>query len=248
MNYFLYLIYFLDTEFIKVDGENISSRLSTISGQGKFLTLWLSRPTLVTIPQTSEAAVPHNDTFLSPPPSQSSSTQVVSNLPINNETSISYPSTSTIDLDDSLMPSNTTLNDNQNNNDNNNDDDDDDFWNSLTEQTFDGTNDNTSATLHDSVTDTYLTLLHATNKTPTSTKCRTEHDRTVNRLASSVLWPLIVDQTHRHNESTASSSTTTAQFSSSNSSHGSSLTGRNRLYKRLSSTVKYRRAHPYSTT
>jgi hypothetical protein len=217
------LFCFSDTDFVKVDGIDISSRLSTINSQGKYLTLWMSRSTVL---QPSES-IPHNDnTFLSPPQSASSSSQIITN-------------SITITFDDILMPTNTTL------------DDDDQFWNSLSEQSAPVISENTSTTItttNDTVSDIYLTLLHSTNKNSSPIKSRTEHDRTVNTLVSDVLWPLIVDQTNRRNEKKTSSSTTaTTQSLSSNSSIASSTIRRNRLYKQLPSTVKSRRSHPYTT-
>jgi hypothetical protein len=233
-------MYFLDTEFVKVDGVDISSRLSTIDSQGKFLTLWLSRSTPIRDSQPSESitTIPNNHTFLSPPQSASSSSQLISNSITNNDTSIPYQTASTISFDDILIPSNTTLDD----------DDDDPFWNSLTEQSTQVTSEDMSTTNHDIVSDLYLTLLHSTNKEPSPAKSRAEHDRTVNTLASDVLWPLIVDQTKRRNEKTSSSSTaTTIQSISSKSSTNSSTIRKNRVYKQLPSTVKSRRSHPYTT-
>jgi len=232
------LCIFLDTEFVKVDGVDISSRLSTIDSQGKFLTLWLSRstPTRDSQPSESITTISNNHTFLSPPQSASSSSQLISNSLTNNDTSIPYQSTSTISFDDILIPSNTTIDD---------DDDDDPFWNSLTEQSTQVISEDMSTTNTDLVSDIYLTLLHSTHKEPSPAKTRAEHDRTVNTLASDVLWPLIVDQTKRRNQKTSSSSTaTTIQSISSKSSTNSS---KNRLYKQLPSTVKSRRSHPYTT-
>jgi len=225
-----------NTDFVKVDGIDISSRLSTINSQGKYLTLWMSRSTVL---QPSES-LPHNDnTFLSPPQSASSSSQLITNSITNNDTLIPYQTASTITFDDILIPTNTTLND-----------DDDQFWNSLSEQSAPVISENistTTTTTNDTVSDIYLTLLHSTNKNSSPIKSRTEHDRTVNTLASDVLWPLIVDQTNRRNDKKSSSSTTTTQSLSSNSSIASSTIRRNRLYKQLPSTVKSRRSHPYTT-
>jgi hypothetical protein len=104
-----------------------------------------------------------------------------------------------------------------------------------------------STTNNDTVTDLFLTLLHSTHKEPSPIKSRTEHDRTVNTLASDILWPLIVDQTSRRNSKKSSSSVaTTIQSISSNSSTKSSTIRGNR-YKQLPSTVKSRRSHPYTT-
>jgi len=235
-----------DAEFIKVDGSDISSRSSTIDSQGIFLTLWLSRSTTNTIPQS------HNDTFLSPPQSASSSSQIISNSATTTEILNPPPLESTITFDDLLMPSNTTLPD---------DDDYDQFWNSFGEQSTatisenisttttdnDTVSDNTSAlTKTDSVSDIYLTLLHSSKKDSSPIKNRTEHDRTVNTLASDIIWPLIVDQTNKRTSRKSSSSTTTTQSLSSNSSIRDSMNRANR-YKQLSSTVKARRPHPYTT-
>jgi hypothetical protein len=220
-------LYFLDTEFVKVDS------------QGKFLTLWLSQSIPIRDSQSSESAttIPHNHTFLSPPQSASSSSQLISNSITNNDSSIPYQTASTISFDDVLIPSNTTL-----------PDDDDQFWSSLTEPSTQVINENIATTDTDIVSDLYLTLLHSTNKDPSPMKSRTQHDRTVNTLASDILWPLIVDHTKRRNEKkTSSSSTTTTQSISSNSTTGSSTIRRTRLYKQLPSTVKSRRSHPYPT-
>ncbi|CAF2463107.1 unnamed protein product [Rotaria sp. Silwood2] len=234
-----------DTEFIKVDGQDISSRSLSINSQGKYLTLWLSRSTSVTVPQLSElqTTVSHNVTFLSPPQSASSSSQLVSNSITNNDISIPNESANTIDFGDILIPSDITLN--------HNGDDDDQFWNSLTEQSTPAESETMSITNNnDPVNDLYLTLLHSTNKDSTAIKSRVEHDRTVNTLASNILWPLILDQTNRRNEKKTSSSSiaTTIQTLSSNSSTASSTSKRNHSYKQLSSSVKSRRTHPYTKT
>ncbi|CAF0752178.1 unnamed protein product [Rotaria sordida] len=229
-----------DTEFIKVDGQDISSRSLTINSQGKFLTLWLSRSTSVTVPQSSELVptVSHNVSFLSPPQSAASSSQITSNSLTNNDVSIPNESINTIDFGDIIIPPITTLVG----------DDDDQFWNSLTEQSTSAESEIMSTTNNnDTISDIYLTLLHSTNKDSTPIKTRTEHDRTVNTLASDILWPLIVDQTKRRNDkkTSSSSTTTTIQTTSSNSSNASSTSKKNHLYKQLSSSVKSRRTHPY---
>ncbi|CAF1090227.1 unnamed protein product [Rotaria sp. Silwood1] len=236
-----------DTEFIKVDGQNISSRSLTINSQGKFLTLWLSRSRSITIPEPTElqTTVSHNVTFLSPPQSASSSSQITSNSIINNDISIPIESKNTNDLNDILISSNTTLYNNEYN-------DDDHFWNSLIEQSTPVESEIMSTTNNnDAVSDLYLTLLHSANKDSTPIKDRVEHDRTVNTLASNILWPLIVDQTNRRKEkktSASSSRTTTIQTLSSNSSNASSTSTRNHSFKQLSSSVKPRRIHPYRNT
>lgn len=126
--------------------------------------------------------------------------------------------------------------------------DDDQFWNSLHEQSPPVVSEDISTTDNDTVSDLFLTLLHSTNKESTPIKTRTEHDRTVNSLASDVLWPLIVDQTNRRNPKRSSSSTTTTiQSISSNSSTISSTSRTNRGYKQLPSTLKSRRSYPYTT-
>ena len=38
-------LYYLDTEFVNVDGKDISNRVLTIDNQGKFLTFWISQTT-----------------------------------------------------------------------------------------------------------------------------------------------------------------------------------------------------------
>jgi len=136
------------------------------------------------------------------------------------------------------MPTNNTLFD---------DDDDDHFWTSLTEQSTPVVSDNMSTKNNDTVSDLFLTLLHSTNKDPSPIKSRTEHDRTVNTLATDVLWPLIVDQSNRRSSQKSSSPATTIQSFSSNSSTTSSTTRGNRVYKQLPSTTKSRRSHPYTT-
>jgi hypothetical protein len=106
-----------------------------------------------------------------------------------------------------------------------------------------------STTHNDPVNDIYLTLLHSTNKESSPIKTRTEHDRTVNSIATDLLWPLIVDQTNRRNDKKSSSSTTTTTQSISSTSSASSSTIRgNRVYKQLPVTLRSRRSHPYSTT
>ncbi|CAF3341923.1 unnamed protein product [Rotaria socialis] len=225
-----------DSEFIKVDGQDISSRSVTINGDGKFLTLWLSRPTSTsaTVTSTSEliTSVPHNDTFLSPPQSAASSSQII----VNNEVTISNEIQDTTDLIDVPMESNTTVI--------SPDEDDEQFWNSLIDQTTPANSENMSTTHNDSISDVYLTLLHSTHKDPTSIKSRAEHDRTVSSLATDIFWPLIVDQTSRRNEKNTSSSSTT-QSISSNSSRTSSTIQRNSSLKQTSS-ARTRRIHPYS--
>jgi hypothetical protein len=218
-----------------VDGIDISNRSSTINSQGKFLTLWLSRSISIAVPQPSES-ISHNDTFLSPPESASSS-QLMSNSITTNDIPIPYQTASSITIDGILMPSGVTPND-----------DDDQFWNSLIAESTPVINENTLTTTNDTVSDLFLTLLHSTNKNPSPIKSRTDHDRTVNTLASDVLWPLIVDQTDRRNSKKSSSSTTTTISSiSSNASTTSSTIRGKRSYKQFPSTVKSRRSHPYTT-
>jgi hypothetical protein len=206
-----------------------------MNSQGKFLTLWLSR-SIVNQPSQS-TIIPQNDTFLSPP--QSSSSQPISNPATINENTIPYQSTSTITFDDILMPPI----------ENNIDDDEDQFWTSLTgESSIPTVTEDITTTTNDTVSDLYLTLLHSTGKDSSATKSRSEHDRTVNSLATDILWPLIVDQTNRRSEKKSSaSSTTTTRTLSSNSSTTSSTIGQKRICKRLSTTVKSRRTQPYTT-
>lgn len=228
---------FADTEFIKVDGSDLSSRSKSINGQGKFLTLWLSRSSINSIPQPTES-IPQNNTFLSPPQSASSSSQLTSHAITNNDTSVPYQTASTITIEDILLPPVVPLNE----------DDDEQFWNSLTEESTPVTSETVPpTTTNDSVTDLFLTLLHSTTKESTPIKTRTEHDRTVNTLATDLLWPLIVDQSNRRTTKKSSSSTTTTQSISSNSTTRSSISRSSQLYKQLPSTLKSRRAHPYTT-
>jgi hypothetical protein len=202
----------------------------------------LSRSTSITTSQASESIVtiPHNETFLSPPQSASSSSQLTSNSIPNQEPSIPYQTTTSITFDDIVIPPETTFN---------NDDNDDDFWNILSEQSTQSTNEIMSTTNNDSVSDIYLTLLHSTKKDSSPIKTRTEHDRTVNSIATEILWPLIVDQTNRRNDKKSSSSTTTTTqtFSSNSSTTGGSSIRRNRVSKQLPSVMKSRRSHPYTT-
>lgn len=232
-------IFILDKEFVKVDGNDLSSRSSTINSQGKFLTLWSSQSTINSVPQPTES-ISQNTTFLSPPQSASSSSQLISNSVTTNDISVPYQTASTITFDEILMPSGNPLNDN---------DDDEQFWNSLTEESTPVVSENmTLTTTNDTVSDLFLTLLHSTNKDPSPIKTRTEHDQTVNSLASDVLWPLIVDQTNRRaSKRSSSSTTTTTQSISSRSSTQSSTMRGSRLYKQLPSTMKSRRSHPYTT-
>ncbi|CAF1522462.1 unnamed protein product, partial [Adineta steineri] len=101
------------------------------------------------------ASVPHNDTFLSPPQSAASSSQII----VNNEVTISNEIQDTTDLIDAPMESNTTVI--------SPDIDDEQFWNSLIDQTTPANSENMSTTNNDSISDVYLTLLHSTNKDPT---------------------------------------------------------------------------------
>lgn len=229
----------LGMEFVKVDGSDLSSRSRTIDSQGKHLTLWLSRSTINSIPQPTES-VSQNNTFLSPPQSASSSSQLTTNLTTNNDIAVPEQTASTITLDDMLLPPDVPLH--------TNDDDDEQFWNSLTEKSTPATSENVlSSTNNDSVSDLFLTLLHSTTKESSPIKTRTEHDRTVNTLATDVLWPLIVDQTNRRTAKKSSSSTTTTQSISSNSTTRSSISRTSQSYKQLPSTLKSRRVHPYTT-
>lgn len=225
-------------EFVKVDGSDISSRSRTIDSQGKFLTLWLSRSATSLIPQPMESAS-QNNTFLSPPQSAASSSQLTTNLTTNNDTSVPDQTASTITFEDILLAPDVPSVGN---------DDDDEFWNSLTEKSTPVTSENVpSSSNNDTVTDLFLTLLHSTTKESSPIKTRTEHDRTVNSLASDVLWPLIVDQTNRRTAKKSSSSTTTTQSISSNSTTRSSISRTSQSYKRLPSTMRSRRVHPYTT-
>ena len=229
-----------DSEFVQVDGTDISTRLPAISSQGKWLTLWLSRSTI--LPSVESILPTHNETFLSPPQSASSTTQLIPSVTTHMDTTVPYQTASTITFDTLPLPSDTPL------------DDDDQFWNLITEQTIPPSSsppavndDDDSNTNNDTISDLYLTLLHGTNKKSSPITSRSEHDRAVNAIASEVLWPLIVDQTNRRSEKKFSSSTTTTQSISSTSSTSSSTLQRNSPFKQLSSTVKTRRAHPYST-
>ena len=231
-----------DSEFVQVDGTDVSTRLPAISSHGKWLTLWLSR---TTVQPLVESILPiHNETFLSPPQSASSTSQLIPPTATTAmDTAVPYQTASAITFDTLPLPSDVPL------------EDDDQFWNSITEQTNPTAaplpvNDDSSNTNNDTISDLYLTLLHATNKKSSPITSRSEHDRAVNTLAADVLWPLIVDQTNRRSEKKFSSSnntTTTTQSISSASSTSSSTLQRNSPFKQLSSTVKTRRAHPYST-
>ncbi|CAF1232856.1 unnamed protein product [Adineta steineri] len=253
-----------DTEFLKVDGIDTSSRLSTINSQGKFLTLWLSNQSTsikdaTQIPTTTTTS--DNHTYLSPPHSASSSSQIISNSQIVIDTSIPYQNTNTISFDDTSMPSNST------------DEDFDEFFKAFPEPSLSAVsedisplitttnNDNasvsedisnsTTTTNNDSVSDLYLTLLHSTHKESSPMKSRAEHDRTVNALASDIFWPLIMEQTQRRSEkktSSSASSTATTKSIASNSSTTSSTLGRNRLNKQLPSITRSQRSHPYRTS
>ncbi|UJR36982.1 hypothetical protein I4U23_029690 [Adineta vaga] len=237
------------TEFVKVDGIDVSSRSSTLNSQGKFLTLWLTSRSTSLLESTQPNTTTQTSTLLSPPQSASSSSQLISNSQTTTETSLPDQSTSAINFDDMLMPSNSTI-------DTAVYEDDDQFWNSLTEQSIATNSENPVSTIsenlsstNDSVSDVLLTLLHSTNKDSTPIKSRADHDRTVNTIASNVLWPLIVNQNKRRSEkkTSSSSTTTTIQSLSSHSSTTSSTYQRNRLYKQLPSTTRSRRPHPYTT-
>ncbi|CAF0943935.1 unnamed protein product [Adineta steineri] len=252
-----------DTEFLKVDGIDTSSRLSTINSQGKFLTLWLSNQSTsikdaTQIPTTTTTS--DNHTYLSPPHSASSASQIISNSQIIIDTSIPYQNTNTISFDDTSMPSNSA------------DEDFDEFFKAFPEPAVNEdistlitttNNDNasvsedisnsttTTTTNNDSVSDLYLTLLHSTHKESSPMKSRAEHDRTVNALASDIFWPLIMEQTQRRSEkktSSSASSTATTKSIASNSSTTSSTLGRNRLNKQLPSITRSQRSHPYRTS
>lgn len=137
------------------------------------------------------------------------------------------------------MQSNTTI-------DHHEHDEDDVFWNSFMSESTQAENETAPTTNNDTVSDLYLTLLHSTNKDKTNITTRAEHDRTVNTLASDILWPLILNQTNRRSEKNTSSSSMTNQSVSSNSSRTDSSIRRNESFKQLSSsTVKSRRIHPY---
>jgi hypothetical protein len=40
-----FTIFYLDAEFVNVDGTDVSNRMSSMDRQGKFLTLWMSETT-----------------------------------------------------------------------------------------------------------------------------------------------------------------------------------------------------------
>jgi hypothetical protein len=40
-----FTIFYLDAEFVNVDGTDVSNRMSSMDRQGKFLTLWMSKTT-----------------------------------------------------------------------------------------------------------------------------------------------------------------------------------------------------------
>ncbi|CAF3732541.1 unnamed protein product [Adineta steineri] len=253
-----------DTEFLKVDGIDTSSRLSTINSQGKFLTLWLSNQSTsikdaTQIPTTTTTS--DNHTYLSPPHSASSSSQIISNLQIINDTSIPYQNTNTISFDDTSMPSNSA------------DEEFAEFFKAFPEPSLlavsedisplitttnndsasvsEDISNSTITTNNDSVSDLYLTLLHSTHKESSPMKSRAEHDRTVNALASDIFWPLIMEQTQRRSEkktSSSASSTATTKSIASNSSTTSSTLRRNHLNKQLPSITRSQRSHPYRTS
>ncbi|CAF1219977.1 unnamed protein product [Adineta steineri] len=266
-----------DAEFLKVDGIDTSNRLSTINSQGKFLTLWLSNQSTsikdaTQIPTTTSS---DNHTYLSPPHSASSSSQIISNSQIINDTSIPYQNTNTISFDDTSMPSNsadeefaeffkafpepsllavsedisplitTTNNDSASVSE--------DISNSTTTTNNDNASvsedisNSTTTTNNDSVSDLYLTLLHSTHKESSPMKSRAEHDRTVNALASDIFWPLIMEQTKRRSEKKTSSSASSTATTKSIASN-SSTTSSTLRRKQLPSITRSQRSHPYRTS
>lgn len=220
-----------DSEFVKVDGTDVSTRLSTITSQGKFLTLWLSRSNVST----------HPEPYLSPPQSASSSSQIVTNP--NDISTSSYQTQSVISFDEMFDITTNTASEtitNPSPTTSVTEDDDDAFWNTIANtQSTSVVSDDLSTTNQDSVSDLYLTLLHSTTKDSSAIKTRTDHDRLVNTLTSELVWPLIVDKTNQRTSKKSSSSTTTTVHSiSSNSS---------RSLKQLPNRVKSHRSHPYTT-
>lgn len=239
-----------DGEFIKVDGTDISHRRSAIQSEGKFLTLWLSRSTSVAVnPPVESLSISHNDTFLSPPQSASSSSQLIPASTAISDTAVPYQTMSSITFDDIPLPAESHLDAP--------DEDSDEFWNSLTAQSNittspaplvpAATTDESSTSNNDTISDLYLTLLHTTTNKSSSIKSRSEHDQAVNTLASDILWPLIVDQTNRRDGKRRSSSTASTVGSlSSRSSTTTSTIERTRPYKQISSTGRSQRTHPYT--
>lgn len=214
--------------FVQVDGMHPGERISSFKANGKFLTLWLNQSNLNSHTTTQV------DSLLSPPQSTSSvhhpTTHSITTDIVNTEQLLEVPT-----------------------------ENDDEFWNSLTQSTTTTNtttstttteNNNRSNSMNDSVSDLYLTLLHSTTNKTSPIKSRSEHDRTVNTLATDVLWPLIMDQTNRRTSKKSTSSTTTTIGSPSSVSSVStgSLQRRHNSFKQLSSTIKSRRVHPYSTS
>lgn len=221
---------FSDSEFVKVDGPDASTRSSTLTSHGTFLTLWLSRSN---VPPTQPQP------YLSPPQSASSSSQITTNS--NDISTNSFQTESTITFDELFEIPTQTLNDPLSVLKTTNDDDEeDDWWNRLSNNdTTPAVSEDLSAKNSDSVSDILLTLLHSTTKDSPAIKNRTDHDRLVNTLSSDVIWPLIVDKTNRRTSKKSSSSTTSTVHSiSSNSS---------RSFKQLATRVKPPlRSHPYT--
>ena len=181
-------------------------------------------------------------TYLSPPQSASSSSQLASNSQTTTETSIPDKSTNANSFDEFFV-SHPTLDAGVGN------DDEAQFWNSVSEQSTTTISEDLSTT-NDPVSDIYLTLLHSSTKESAPIESQADHDRAVNSLASDVLWPLIVERTKRRSEKKTSSSSTatTIRSISSNSSTTSSTFQKNRAYKQLPSTSRLQRTHPYATT
>ncbi|CAF0949123.1 unnamed protein product [Adineta ricciae] len=251
-----------DNEFVKVDGSDVSSRSTTINSQGKFLTLWLITRSAASVVESSQPTnTLQTHTYLSPPQSASSSSQLASNSQTTTETSIPDQNTNVNNFDD-FFASHPPLNADVGN------EDEVQFWNSVSEQSAttisedlsimnDPVSEQSATTIsedlsitNDPVSDIYLTLLHSSTKESAPIESQADHDRAVNSLASDVLWPLIVERTKRRSEKKTSSSSTatTIRSISSNSSTTSSTFEKNRAYKQLPSISRLRRPHPYTTT
>ncbi|CAF1289946.1 unnamed protein product [Adineta ricciae] len=231
-----------DNEFVKVDGADVSSRSTTINSQGKFLTLWLSTRSAASVVESSQPTnTLQTHTYLSPPQSASSSSQLASNSQTTTETSITDQNSNVNSFDD-LFVSHPTLDPDVDN------EDEAQFWNSVSEQSTTTISEDLPIT-NDPVSDIYLTLLHSSTKESAPIESQLDHDRAVNSLASDVLWPLIVERTKRRSEKKTSSSSTatTIRSISSNSSTTSSTLQKNRAYKQLPLTSRLRRPHPYTT-
>ncbi|CAF1057149.1 unnamed protein product [Rotaria sp. Silwood1] len=174
-----------DIEFVIVDGINVSNRRSTIDSQGKFLTLWMSQKTCS-----------HNEIQVPLSPSIASSSQIIPQSIVDNDSS---------NICDNLPSTDENQSDN--------------LSSSPATTVSEGLSDN------DTLTDIYLTLLHSMNKNHSEI----EHDHRINSLSSSTL--LSMNDNKQHNEEISSSI--------SNST--------NRSLKQLSSTMKSKRTHPYTT-